>query len=306
MDIRILHSFVMLAETGNYRKAAQKLFITQPALTKQIQSLERELGIYLFIRGRHGAQLTHAGRQLIDNARELVFRTQEFRQFALNIANGKSGNLAIGFGLAGIKVAPELVARFRQRWPEITISLEDMPSGIQAEALINGRLQLAFMHLPVEPPLTGIALKAESLVLAAPQKDKYLINNLLNSQRNYQALSELPLLRLITEQGTDLNRQVDDFMRFNHVAPRILQEANDIQTLIALVAAGMGTAIVPETAIYIAPTGIEMIPLSGAYSSWEVGMVWNSAQQDRSRDLFISMVKNDKALVSSPAAKSAG
>lgn len=283
----------MLAETKNYREAAQKLFMTQPALTKKIQSLENELGVHLFIRGRHGAQLTHAGMQLIDKAHEAVSGISEFRQLALNVARGKTGNLAIGFGLSGIKVAPELVADFRRSWPEINISLEDMPSAVQIDALLAGRLQLAFMRLPVEPPLTGIALKAESLVLAVPQKEKALINAQLNASTDYQAFAELPLLQLSADRGPGLNRQIARFMRFNRIEPQIVQQANDIQTLIAMVAAGIGSAIVPEAAVYIVPSGIGMIPLYGPYSGWDVGIIWNSAHQDRTRDLFIALVKSD-------------
>lgn len=283
----------MLAETKNYREAAQKLFMTQPALTKKIQSLENELGVHLFIRGRHGAQLTHAGMQLIDKAHEAVSGISEFRQLALNVARGKTGNLSIGFGLSGIKVAPELVADFRRSWPEINISLEDMPSAVQIDALLAGRLQLAFMRLPVEPPLTGIALKAESLVLAVPQKEKALINAQLNASTDYQAFAELPLLQLSADRGPGLNRQIARFMRFNRIEPQIVQQANDIQTLIAMVAAGIGSAIVPEAAVYIAPSGIGMIPLYGPYSGWDVGIIWNSAHQDRTRDLFIALVKSD-------------
>lgn len=293
MDTRLLQAFVMLAETKNYREAAQKLFMTQPALTKKIQSLENELGVHLFIRGRHGAQLTHAGMQLIDKAHEAVSGISEFRQLALNVARGKTGNLAIGFGLSGIKVAPELVADFRRSWPEINISLEDMPSAVQIDALLAGRLQLAFMRLPVEPPLTGIALKAESLVLAVPQKEKALINAQLNASTDYQVFAELPLLQLSADRGPGLNRQIARFMRFNRIEPQIVQQANDIQTLIAMVAAGIGSAIVPEAAVYIAPSGIGMIPLYGPYSGWDVGIIWNSAHQDRTRDLFIALVKSD-------------
>jgi len=286
----------MLAETQNYREAAQKLFMTQPTLTKKIQSLENELGVNLFIRGRHGAQLTHAGMQLVDKAHEAIAGVREFRQLALNVARGKTGNLAIGFGLSGIKVAPELVAHFRRSWPEINVSLEDMPSAVQINALLTGRLQLAFMRLPVEPPLTGIALKAESLVLAVPQKEKALIIDQLNASSHYQAFAELPLLQLSADRGPGLNRQIARFLRFNQVEPQIVQQANDIQTLIAMVAAGIGSAIVPEAAVYIAPSGIEMIPLYGPYSGWDVGIIWNSAHQDRIRDLFIALVKNGGVL----------
>ena len=105
-DLRQLQAFVMLAESANYREAASRLFVTQPALTKQIQGLEQALGSTLFNRGRHGAELTAIGLQLLPQARALVDHGKGFERHALALASGAAGRLNIGFGLSSFALAP--------------------------------------------------------------------------------------------------------------------------------------------------------------------------------------------------------
>lgn len=290
MDIHLLNAFVILAETHNYRAAAERLFITQPALSKKIKSLEDYLGMTLFVRGRQGARLTHAGELLLGKARELVELSEAWRQYARNVAQGTTGHLKIGFGISGIKIAPALVARFRQTYPDVTVSLEDISSVQQAELLLSGQLQLAFMRLPVEPPLTGSEITTESLALAVKQQS--LWTKPPADPPDYQFIAAQPLIQLLPEKGPGLYRQINRFLSFNNILPTIVQQSRDIQTVMALVAAGVGIAIVPESAANIAPEGVEMIPLTGPYTHWDVGMIWNPRLEDPLRDRFIGMVNH--------------
>jgi DNA-binding transcriptional LysR family regulator len=290
MDIRFLRSFVILADTGNYGDAAKKLCMTQPALTKQILSLENEFGLSLFMRGRHGAQLTQEGHQLLAKSREIIEKSAELHHLAADVAKGKTGILKLGFGLSGIKIAPRLIASFRQAYPDVVISLEDMSSSMQAEELLHERLQLAFMRMPVAAPLMGKVLHTESIVLAVMHDDLPSMTGKIQASQNYQFLSEYPFLSLNPESGPGLNQQISHFFATHKILPATIQEARDIQTLLALVAAGIGVAIVPESAIHIAPEEIAMIPLVGPYSTWDVGLVWNATSQNPIRDLFIAQI----------------
>lgn len=288
MDTLLLRAFVLLAETQNYREASQRLFITQPALSKKIKLLENELGLTLFVRGRHGAQLTHAGELLLEKARELVEQGEALRHYALDIAKGTKGNLAIGFGISGIKIAPDWVARFRRAYPDVIVSLEDISSTQQTAQLLSGQLQLAFMRMPVEPSLIGLKLISESLVLAVKKKTVPATTDL----QDYQLIASQPFIQLSAEKGPGLFRQIELFLEFNHIVPNIVQRTRDLQTMLALVVAGVGVAVVPESTVYIAPEGIDMIPLRGPYAHWDVGMFWNPALADPLRDLFIAMVQS--------------
>ncbi|GLR08486.1 LysR family transcriptional regulator [Mixta theicola] len=294
MDTQLLRAFLILAETGNYHEAAKKLFITQPALTKKIQALEYQLDLPLFMRGRHGSQLTPAGKQLMPHAQAVMKQVEELRQHARNVSSGKAGSLAIGFGISSIRIAPELVAHFRRRYPQINVSLEDISSTQQADGLYAGSLQLAFMRLPVAPPLSSLRLITEKLAIAVATKEKADLVSKLHHEGDYRLLVDFPMIQLTPERGPGLKQQISRFLAFNHVDANIIQRSRDIQTLLALVATGIGIALITESAVNIAPRGIEFIPLSGPYASWEVGLVWNPAWADPIRDRFIEVVKRYK------------
>src|SRR4051794_25854294 len=134
MDTR-LRAFVAVADHRGFGRAAEHLRVTQPALTKQIQALERELGGVLFTRGRRGAELTSFGATLLPQARALVTEAYEFTQRARRLARGEVGHLTVGFGLSTIDIAPRAVAAFRQQRPEVEVSLEDLPSPVQADRI---------------------------------------------------------------------------------------------------------------------------------------------------------------------------
>lgn len=296
MDTQLLRAFLMLIKTGNYHEAAKRLFITQPALTKQIQALEYQLNLPLFMRGRHGSQLTPAGKQLMPHIQAVIKQVEELRQQAHDISIGKAGSLAIGFGISSIRIAPELVAHFRRRYPQINVNLEDISSTQQAEGLLAGHLQLAFVRLPVEPPLACISLSTEKLTIAVSGREKDGLVGKVQQESDYHLLAELPMLQLTPERGPGLNQQISRFLAFNHVNTNVIQHSRDIQTLLALVATGIGIALVPESATHIAPHDIEFIPLSGPYASWEVGLVWNPAWEDPVRERFIEVVKSNRRL----------
>src|SRR5690242_19542034 len=143
-----LRAFVEVADVGGFGRAAASLSITQPALTKQIQSLERELGGTLFTRGRHGAALTEFGTVLLPQARELVAEASAFTRRAHQLARGEAGRLTLGFGLSTIDLAPQAVAAFRRVRPEVEISLEDLPSAVQISRIRSGQLHVGFVRLP--------------------------------------------------------------------------------------------------------------------------------------------------------------
>ena len=168
MDLRLLRAFVTVARLRNFGAAAEELSTSQPALTKQIQVLERRVGSVLFSRGRHGARLTPAGELLLPDALELLDRSEAFDRRAAQVASGAEGSLAIGFGLSGIELAPRAVALFRSRWPGVTISLEDMSSVVQCERLLAGSLQIGFVRLPVPAGLEHLRLRRDRLTLAVP------------------------------------------------------------------------------------------------------------------------------------------
>ncbi|EOZ8773778.1 LysR family transcriptional regulator [Yersinia enterocolitica] len=284
MNIKLLKAFVMLAQKGNYGDAAQALCITQPALTKQINLLESMLNIPLFTRGRHSAALTRSGQQLLAQAEKTVSQSEFFLQSAARVAKGIEGLLAIGFGLSTFYTAPHYIAKFRQQFPAISITLEDIPSAQQYVLLTRGELQISFVRAPPTAVLDFYPLFEDRLVLVTPQ-------NKIHSPDEW--LKYLPLLRLYTERGRRLNAQTDLFLQSNQWCAPTTQEVEDIQTILALAIAGIGVALLPQSVVHIAPPGINIMPLSGENLSWQVGIAWNNAIADLARDNFIKMVASE-------------
>ncbi len=261
MDLRLLRAFVTVARLRNFGAAAEELSTSQPALTKQIQVLERRVGSVLFSRGRHGARLTQAGELLLPDALELLDRSEAFDRRAVQVAAGSEGSLAIGFGLSGIELAPRAVALFRSRWPGVSVSLDDMSSAVQCERLLAGSLQIGFVRLPVPAGLEHLRLQRDRLALAVPSAVEVPrdVGRWLNGR---------PLVRLTPARGPGLTAQINGLYAELGCHPTVLQETADLQTVLALVAAGAGPAVVPQSAERIAPPELRLIPLPGRAATW--------------------------------------
>ncbi|MBT2486906.1 MULTISPECIES: LysR family transcriptional regulator [unclassified Microbacterium] len=271
MDIRLLRALVRAADHPTFSEAATSLSITQPAFTKQIQQLESQVGTALFRRGRHGAGLTSAGAALLNDARTIVDLADRFGARVRRLSAGDEGHLTVGFGLSSIAVAPRVVAAFRSTSPGVTVRLEDMSSAAQIEGVRSGELDIAFARMPAPPDLRAIAVLSDRLVIAHPDDGDPPPEGGLA-----EWLHRHPLVRLSTGRGPGLAAQVGRYLSTAGVTPQVVQEADDLQTVLALVAAGVGAAIVPESARNIGPARVSMRRLGGASASWTVGVVWRA------------------------------
>ncbi|PVE96848.1 LysR family transcriptional regulator [Microbacterium sp. TPD7012] len=271
MDIRLLRAFVEAADRQTFSEAATALSITQPAFTKQIQQIESLVGTPLFHRGRHGAVLTAAGAELMSEARAIVDLATRFEARAKRVGDGEEGHLTIGFGLSSIGVAPRAVAAFRVSSPRVSVRLEDMSSSAQVDGVRREELDIGFTRLPVPHDLRAVSVLSDHLAIAhpghwVPPADDTALPHWLD---------EHPLVRLSVGRGPGLAAQAARYVADVGAQPTIVQEADDLQTVLALVAAGIGIGIVPESARNIAPRHVGMRRLRGASASWKVGVVWN-------------------------------
>lgn len=284
MDIKLLRAFLMLSQTGGYRTAAAKLCVTQPALTKQIQMLEHLSGMTLFQRGRHGAKLTLAGEQLLQEAQDAVDYYEKFLKKAAHLQKGNAGKIMLGFGISSFRMAPEKVAIFRGAFPDVQVFLNDMPSAVQCRELLEGNLQAGFVRLPVSEQLQSTVLTEEKLVLAvASDRHTGLAEALKLIENNL-------LLQLSANRGEGLSAQTAHFLMSHNLFPKKVAAADDIQTLLALVAADAGVALLPESVRYILPSGVNLIALEGEFTTWQTGIAWNARIIDPLRDNFINIV----------------
>jgi DNA-binding transcriptional LysR family regulator len=270
MDDRLIEAFVAVSASPSFSAAARRLAITQPALTKRIQLLEAQVGAPLFVRGRNGASLSPTGAALIDDAKEIGRLMDKFDHRVRGVASGEEGYLRVGFGLSSIAVAPQAVAAYRAKYPQVAVRLEDMSSSAQFEMLASGELDVAFARLPAPGALHSVPLLSDRLTLAHPAAwpGPTEVSDLATW------LSSRSMIRLATARGPGLARQTDEFLAQSGLTLRTAHEANDLQTVLALVAAGVGVAVVPASASNIAPDAVTMIALTGDGASWQIGAVW--------------------------------
>src|SRR2546430_12821016 len=172
MDLEFseLRAFVILAGELHFRKASERLFLSQPALTKKIQRLEEKVKGTLFVRSRRRVALTDAGKSLLPKATKLMQDAEDAFSETRAAIEGRAGTLRIGFGIASVsEILPRTILRFRKLYPNVELQMREMPSPSQVSSLIESRLDAGILRMPVSNPrLTSVPLFSEYLVLATP------------------------------------------------------------------------------------------------------------------------------------------
>lgn len=282
MDIKLIRAFITLADKGNYHSAADDLCLTQPALTKQIQMLEKKTGVRLFIRGRHGAQLTSGGQQLYPVSKTFLNQYHELVRLMSSLGQPVSHSLRLGFGISSYQLAPELVNIFSRINPEIEVSLRDLSSNDQCQRLLDGGLDLGFLRLPVHEELVAKVLMSEKLVLAAPKK--------LNNSDVFTLLTSQKLLRIFPSQAPCLSELTERFLIAHKIKTKAHAVAEDIHTLLALIAANNGVALLPSAVSHFLPANVSLLACPASPEEWKIGVAWNPRFKSPSRDLFLKML----------------
>ena len=170
MNIKQIQYALALSETPNFSQVAEILGISQPALSKQIQYLEKDLGVKLFDRNHIPLTLTPAGEYFIQNARELVYKEDQMRKVLEQFRSGENGRLVIGITpFRSLYLMPELVKKLRSRYPGVRVSLREMNSAQLHKEAAEGKFDFAIVNLPVDTALLDVTpLEPDTLVLAVP------------------------------------------------------------------------------------------------------------------------------------------
>lgn len=259
MELRHLRYFVAVAEEKNIGRAATRLFMTQPPLTRQIRQLEDEIGVALFLRTARGVEPTSAGRALLADARNILALAEQATERAQGAGQGTTGRIDIAvFGTGIFGAIPELLRAYRRDHPDVSIVLHNMTKQEQLDALGQGRIGLAFNRLmqPV-PGLVNEVLLTEALHVAAPS-DHHL------TARTAITLAELenePLVLFPTGLRPSFIDRVHDLCRQAGFTPNVAAEVADVVHGIALVASGGGLSLVPDSATNLHVPGVTYRPL---------------------------------------------
>lgn len=286
IEIRLLRAFVTLAEVESYRLAAEILFVTQPALTKQIQTLEKIIDRKLFIRDRSGAKLTQIGKALYPEAQKLLQHHQDFSLLAHNIKKMTNESLSIGFGISGFQHVPKWIRAFSDKHPECQVMTKQLPSSEQINLLMQGELDIGFVRLPVPDSLQATRLFKEYIVLAMPAE----VN--VNPAKIDKVLTTYPLLHINPTLAPCLAQQTSLLLSRINVRANQGAAANDLPSLLALIAGNNGVAFVPASVRHFLPKGVELMMPELDQPGWDIAVAWNAKVENNKRDLFLAMVKS--------------
>ncbi len=244
IDIRQMRYFVVLAETLHFGRAAERLHLSQPPLSRQIAALEKELGVQLLERGSRHARLTHAGRRFLEDARAVLASFDQACRNARRAASGELGELSIGFMMhAAHTVLPGLARRYMASHPEVRVELREVIPGSLVDAVLTGRFDAGIMFSP--GPIRGLEMRPvhrEQLCLAV-HAGHPLANRALVCAGD---LRGEPLIAAPSEVAPTLREAIAGYCRSGGLEPTIKLEAQLQQTIVTLVAEGLGIALVPE------------------------------------------------------------
>ena len=271
LELGEMQSFIALCDQRHFGRAAKSLHISQPALSKQIRRLEERLGGALLIRRSGGLHLTPAGDLLLRQARSLVAGADVAERVTRLALRGEAGVLRVGFGVAVLaRGLPEVILRFRRRFPEVQLSVRNMSTSDQLQALIDQTIDIGFVRLPV----TANHIEAVPLI-----KERLMI--VLGKQHDDvpEGLAALRDGPFILPCRADSASFYDHVFRTCHAAgfvPRIVQETDVFFTALNLVRAGLGISIAPSAIQLMRVPQIRFAETKVAEAEWSIGMAWNN------------------------------
>lgn len=287
MKLTQLRYFLAVAQELHFGRAAERANIEQSPLSRQIKQLEEELGVALFLRVKHRVELTEAGRALVPEAQAILEATERARRSVQQAQEGMMGRLTIGYThLAIYTLLPRILAEYRRRYPRVELVLRDnILTPEQIELLSENRIDLGVVRPPVRSSGIGLlTLLQESLVIA------------LANDHPLAACKSITIKKLADEPFVCFERTLNSALQTlilragqdSGFQPRIAQEVGDIPTMLALVAAGMGIALVPSSARHIRYRGVVFRRIVGGGPALEMSLAWNKHADSKLRSSFIA------------------
>jgi DNA-binding transcriptional LysR family regulator len=289
VEIRHLRYFVAVAEELHFGRAAQRLGMAQPPLSQQIRRLEQELGVQLLQRTKRRVQLTEPGRAFLDEARKVIAQVGIAVEVAQRTGRGEVGRLAIGFlGAATFGLLPSILKAFRDRFPEVEIELHELKTSELVQALHQGRIHVGLLRMPVNDELLSVEpILQEKLVVALPEQHPLAEKPLVAFRDLAGEAFLLPPRQLAAgfyEQLVDLSQQAGFSLRIG-------AEASQLQTILNLVAAGMGITVVPESVMQMGGRGVVFKRLPEPAPTMEIAVAWRRDDPSQVLHAFLEVVR---------------
>ena len=282
MNLRQLRQFVTLAETGNFHRAAEMLHMAQPPLSVSIRKLEEEMGEALFERRSTGVFLTTVGEAMLADARLTLFHAEQCRQAVMDARQGQGGLLRMGIiGSATYALLPELIPSLRERFPKIELELTEATSSEILDGLVSRRFNVGFVRYPVlhPAPFELLPMDRDDFVLAVSERSPLAAQEAI-------ALSEAahePFIMYPRDKVPSLSALALMRCQLSGFTPRVAQEAMQVQTIMSLVASGLGVGLVAGVARLVMPRRVKCLALTDNPPGFHVGIALARLQGNTSR-----------------------
>lgn len=276
MELRHLRYFIAVADEENVSRAAAKLHVSQPGISRQIRDLEDEIGFRLFERSAKSLKLTAAGKTFLIEARAVLQRADDAVKNARAVAGG-AGELHVGYAPSlTVKILPQALRVFQEKYPEVRVSLHDLSTEEMLSKLREGKLHLALTVQPKAKFLRDLAFKTlaqySTCVALAPKHPLAKSRSVTLAQLVHEPL--IGYSRIDYPDYHEYIARVFGALAHGHRAPRVAEEHDGITSIITAVASGRGYALVPEPTICMAGPRVKILPLKPDGEKICVGAIW--------------------------------
>ncbi len=289
MELKQLRQFDVLAQEMHFGRAAQRLFISQPALSASLQKLEEAFGVRLFDRDTRTVRLTPVGELMLRYSREVLNQVERTRGLSRALAEGRTGRVEIGF--SGILFSPgldEVILRYRQDHPQVQVHMREVTSQKQIELLEAGRLDAGLLSLP-QPPLglTHIPLLADRFVACLPAGHR------LARRRTIRAaeLRDEPFVFLARDRAPVTYDQLMGFCAQAGFQPQVVCEPDHALSAARLVARGLGVSLLPQSLADAGIAGLAFVPVDNRPADRHWYFAWKDDRRPPGLDLLIDRMR---------------
>lgn len=289
MDLRQLACFVAVAEELNFSRAAQRMHISQPPLSRQIARLEDELRVRLLDRSPQSVTLTAGGKGFLPEARRLLALAAKAPEAARRADRGETGTLRIGFvGSTIYTSVPALVGRFRHLFPGVDVTLLQLTVARQVDLLLSGDIDVGLIRQSISSPrLKTLSLFKERFVAALPANHPLAVESAVNLRR----LADENFVCFSRQEAPAIHEHLRRMCEAAGFTPRIALEAHPMSTVVGLVASGAGIAIVPNSMQRLRIVNVVYRKLTGTRESSEFFLVWRQDDESAILQNFLKVVK---------------
>ncbi|MFA6412996.1 MAG: LysR family transcriptional regulator [Syntrophales bacterium] len=290
MELRHLKYFIAVAEELHFGRAAKRLNISQPPLSQQIMQLEKEIGVRLFNRTKRRVEITLAGLVFLEEARRIMALSEDAVRRAIRADKGEIGRLAVGYiGSANYSLLPQVIREFRKRFHDVDLSLAELNTSNQIEALCDGRIHVGFLRPPHGIEDKGVSVEPvfrEPLMAAMPR------NHPLQGETSLplRLLAKESFIMIPRQRGPGFFDYIITLCQEEGFSPYIVLEASQFHTIIGLVAAEIGIAVVPASMQCSRIEGVVFRTIAGGAET-VLNMAWVTNNQSLVLHNFLDVAR---------------